>query len=141
MLGAGKVAKVPFIVGDQEDEGTLFAVFQSNLTTTADIENYLSTLYFSNATPEVIQAIVGSYPDDPAAGSPFGTGQDNNWYPQFKRLAALLGDATFTLTRRIALNITNNVNPSIPSWSYLATYDHGTPILGTLHGTDLLQVF
>jgi hypothetical protein len=29
----------------------------------------------------------------------------------------------------------------VPSWSYLATYDYGTPILGTFHGSDLLQVF
>lgn len=138
---SGKFPKIPFIVGDQEDEGTLFALFQSNLTTTADIENYLSTLYFKDASPELIKALVASYPDDPAAGSPFRTGQDNNWYPQYKRLAALLGDATFTLTRRFVLNVTSTVNPDVPSWSYLATYGHAIPILGTLHGSDLVQVF
>ncbi|PVH92878.1 extracellular lipase [Periconia macrospinosa] len=138
---SGKFPKIPFIVGDQEDEGTLFALFQSNLTTTADIENYLSTLYFRDASPEQIKALVATYPDDAAAGSPFGSGQDNNWYPQFKRLAAILGDATFTLTRRFILNATATVNPDVPSWSYLASYGRGTPILGTLHGSDLLQVF
>jgi carboxylesterase type B len=34
LLATGKYAKVPFIIGDQEDEGTLFALFQSNITTT-----------------------------------------------------------------------------------------------------------
>jgi hypothetical protein len=29
----------------------------------------------------------------------------------------------------------------VPSWSYLATYDYGTPILGTYHGSDILAVF
>jgi hypothetical protein len=33
------------------------------------------------------------------------------------------------------------VNPGVKSWSYLATYDYGTPILGTFHGSDILQVF
>ncbi|KAH7310160.1 Alpha/Beta hydrolase protein [Rhexocercosporidium sp. MPI-PUGE-AT-0058] len=140
LLTAGKFAKVPFIVGDQEDEGTLFALFQSNLTTSADIENYLSSIYFQSASPQLIQDLVNSYPDDPAAGSPFRTGDSNNWYPQFKRLAAILGDATFTLTRRVALNLTSTAS-SAPSWSYLGTYNHGIPIMGTFHGTDLLKVF
>ncbi len=29
----------------------------------------------------------------------------------------------------------------MPAWSYLSSYDYGTPILGTFHGSDLLQVF
>ncbi|PVI00431.1 carboxylesterase [Periconia macrospinosa] len=138
---SGKFPKIPFIVGDQEDEGTLFALFQSNLTTTEDIEKYLSDLYFRGASPEQIKGLVATYPDDPAAGSPFGTGQDNNWYPQYKRIAALLGDATFTLVRRFVLNATSIANPDVPSWSYLSSTGRGIPILGTLHATDLLQVF
>lgn len=74
-------------------------------------------------------------------GSPFRTGILNNWYPQFKRIAAILGDLTFTLTRRLFLEMAAGVNPDVPSWSYLATYDYGTPIMGTFHGSDLLQVF
>lgn len=141
LTATGKFAKVPFIVGDQEDEGTLFALFQNNLSTTADIESYLATKFFRGASPQQVQGLVATYPDNPAAGSPFGTGTDNNLYPQFKRLAAILGDATFTLTRRAALMFTNLVSPDTPSWSYLATYGQGTPLLGTFHGTDILQVF
>jgi carboxylesterase type B len=37
LVEQGKYAKVPFIVGDQEDEGTIFALFQSNITTTAEL--------------------------------------------------------------------------------------------------------
>jgi hypothetical protein len=36
---------------------------------------------------------------------------------------------------------TSILNPNVPSWSYLSSYDHGTPILGTLHGSDIIQVF
>jgi triacylglycerol lipase len=137
----GKYAKVPFIIGDQEDEGTIFALFQSNLTTVDDVVSYLSTVFFHNATKEQIQELVATYPDDTADLSPFRTSTLNNWYPQYMRLAAILGDLTFTLTRRVFLNIAQSVNPDVPFWSYLSSYDYGTPILGTFHGSDLLQVF
>ncbi|OCK98268.1 putative extracellular lipase [Cenococcum geophilum 1.58] len=137
----GKYAKVPFIVGDQEDEGTIFALFQSNITTTAELVSYLLNVIFHDATQEVIEQLVASYPDDASDGSPFRTSIFNEWYPQFKRLAAILGDLTFTLARREFLEISSAINPDVPSWSYLASYDYGTPILGTFHGSDLLRVF
>jgi carboxylesterase type B len=141
LIEQGKYAKVPFIVGDQEDEGTLFSLTQSNITTTKDIVNYLSTIFFHDATIAQVQQLVNIYPDDPSAGSPFNTGLLYNIYPQYKRLAALLGDLTFTITRRVFLSIAAQVNPSVPSWSYLASYDKGTPILGTFHGSDILPAY
>ncbi|TVY48690.1 putative secreted lipase [Lachnellula occidentalis] len=137
-ISQGKYAKVPFIIGDQEDEGTLFALFQSNITTTAQLIDYLSTVFFNDATTEQVTALVATYPDDPSDGSPFRTGILNEFYPQFKRLAAILGDLTFTLTRRYFLNM---VSTEVPSWSYLASYDYGTPVLGSFHAGDILQVF
>ena len=95
-------------------------------------------MYFQDATTETITALVATYPDDPSDGSPFGTGILNEWYPQFKRLAAILGDLTFTLSRRAVLNI---VSSEVPTWSYLASYDYGTPVLGSFHAGDILQVF
>ncbi|QGA21553.1 hypothetical protein EYB26_009264 [Talaromyces marneffei] len=138
----GKYAPVPMIIGDQEDEGTLFALFQSNLTTTQQVIDYLQNVFFSyDGNKTIVEGLVKAYPDDATFGSPFRTGTRNNWYPQYKRLAAILGDAVFTLTRRAFLNLANAANPSIPSWSYLSSYDYGTPIIGTGHGTDILQVF
>ena len=132
---------MPFIIGDQEDEGTLFSLVQSNITTTADIVDYLSTYFFSHASVAQIETLVNLYPDDPSAGSPFGTGLLNNIYPQFKRLAAILGDLSFILARRVFLQWATAVNPSVPSWSYLASYDYGTPVLGTFHASDILTTF
>lgn len=131
---------MPYILGDQEDEGTLFGLFTSNITTTQQLSAYLKELFFSNPAAGV-DDLVALYPEDPSAGSPFGTGADNNFYPQFKRIAALLGDAVFTLTRRVVLSATAAVAPEVPSWSYLGAYDRGFPILGTFHGSDLIQVF
>ena len=137
----GQFAQVPFIIGDQEDEGTLFSLVQSNLSTTDDLVDYLSTVFFHDATVEQIQALVATYPDDPTAGSPYRTGALNEIYPQYKRLASILGDLVFTLTRRVFLNLASSVHPSVPSWSYLASYDYGTPVLGTFHASDILTTY
>lgn len=136
-----RYAAVPMIIGDQEDEGTLFSLFQSNITNTAQLVTYLGDYFFHDATTAQMQALVATYPDNASSGSPFNTLVLNEAYPEFKRLAAILGDLVFTLTRRAFLTATYKLNPSVPSWSYLASYDYGTPILGTFHGSDLLQVF
>ncbi|KAI6380811.1 hypothetical protein MCOR25_001485 [Pyricularia grisea] len=132
---------VPMIIGDQEDEGTLLSLFQRNITTPELLLNYIKELYFPATNVSKIQALLDTYPNDPSAGSPFRTGTNNQFYPQFKRLAAILGDITFNLPRRLMLFASSTLNPDVPSWSYLSSYDYGTPILGTFHGSDLLQIF
>ncbi|KAJ5689838.1 secreted lipase [Penicillium macrosclerotiorum] len=141
LVKSGKYASVPFIVGDQEDEGTIFALFQSNISTTAQIVTYLQELFFFDASKEQLKELVATYPDTTTDGSPFRTSIFNNWYSQYKRIAAILGDLTFTITRRAFLSLATQAKPDVPSWSYLSSYDYGTPILGTFHGSDILQVF
>jgi carboxylesterase type B len=141
LVKAGKYAAVPMIIGDQEDEGTLFALFQPNVTTSADIVDYLGTLFFTSASKTELEGLVDTYSPWVWDGSPFGTGILNEIYPGFKRLAAILGDLVFTLTRRVFLESAVVANPNVPVWSYLASYDFGTPIMGTFHGSDILQVF
>ncbi|KIM38332.1 hypothetical protein M413DRAFT_30176 [Hebeloma cylindrosporum] len=46
LIKAGKVAKVPFVAGNMDDEGTLFSIAQSNLTTEEDFRTYVRQLYF-----------------------------------------------------------------------------------------------
>lgn len=132
---------MPFIVGDQEDEGTLFGLSTSNLTTKQDVKDYFTDIYFKHASPQQISQIVDAYDNTWDDGSPFRTGPLNNWYPQFKRISAILGDLVFTLTRRLFLETSLKVHPDVKAWSYLATYDYGTPIMGTFHITDVIQVF
>ncbi|QSZ34650.1 hypothetical protein DSL72_007504 [Monilinia vaccinii-corymbosi] len=141
LLSSGAWAKVPFIIGDQEDEGTLFALFQSNISTTAQLATYLSDIFFPNTPASLITALLRLYPNDLTSGSPFRTSLLNNWYPQFKRLAAILGDLTFTLTRRILLRTVHNTAPTLPTWSFLSSYDHAIPILGTYHASDVRLLF
>ena len=142
-LRKGQFTKVPVIIGDQQDEGTLFSLVQTNVTTNSDLIEYFATYFPGNAHgTATVTEFVAHYPDQPflgqPAGSPFNTGPLNNIYPQYKRLAAILGDLVFTLTRRAYLSfVTEHVN----AWSYLSTYFHGLPVLGTFHVTDILHAF
>jgi carboxylesterase type B len=144
LIKDGKYAAVPMIIGDQEDEGTLFGLFQPNLTTTDSLAEYLSDYYFSHLTNEQILDLIATFGEGFQAvieGSPFGTGLLNEVFPGFKRRAAILGDLLITFPRRLFLLFTSGLNPDVPSWSYLSSYDQGTPILGTFHASDILQVF
>lgn len=140
----GRFTKVPVIVGDQEDEGTLFSLVQSNLTTNDDLVEYIATYFPAN--PDGLQHardLASLYPDQTLlgqpSGSPFRTLGLNSIYPQFKRLAAILGDITFTLTRRAYLNLITS--QGVPAWSYLSTYLYGTPVLGSFHASDILFAY
>merc|ERR1712144_63191 len=118
----GQIAKVPVIVGDQRDEGTLFSLFQNNITTNAELIDYLASYFPEDPNVRAdITGLVAQYPNQPLlgqpAGSPFDTGSLNNIYPQFKRLAAILGDITFTLTRRYYLDLITS--QGIQAWSDL----------------------
>lgn len=141
LVRSGKYASVPFIIGDQEDEGTIFSLFQNNISTTEQVVDYLQDLLFFDATRQQLEDLVATYDNITTDGSPFRTGMLNNWYPQYKRIAALLGDVSFTITRRAFLTMAKRVKPNVPFWSYLSSYDYGTPILGTFHGSDVFQVF
>ncbi|KAI5212864.1 hypothetical protein AUEXF2481DRAFT_33489 [Aureobasidium subglaciale EXF-2481] len=133
----GNYAKVPIISGDQEDEGPLFSLVQSNITTSQQLLDYVASA-FPDTPKSVVATAVATYPEDPAAGSPFRTGLLNNIYPQYKRLAALFGDAVFNLRRRQLLY---TVSSTVPAWSYLDSHLYGTAVLGTFHGSDLLSIF
>ncbi|KAK2589408.1 hypothetical protein QQS21_012916 [Conoideocrella luteorostrata] len=137
----GKFHKVPAIIGDLEDEGTLFGLFQKNQTTPQMFVDYLSDRYFHHATKDQLNALLDTYPTDPAAGSPFRTGSDNEVFPGFKRYSAFLGDIVFTLTRRLTLTLATVVAPDMPTWSYLASFKYGTPILGSFHISDIVELF
>jgi carboxylesterase type B len=144
LLLSGKYAAVPMIIGDQEDEGTLFALFQPDLTTTDKLAQYFKDYYFDDATVSSLKTMINTYGSGLSAvidGSPFGSGLFNEVFPGFKRRAAIMGDLVFTLARRVFLEAANGVNGDVPSWSFLMSQNEGTPILGTFHGGDILQVF
>jgi carboxylesterase type B len=87
-------AGLPTLIGSNLDEGTLFTPQGTNSP------DQISALFMNTTTPseivsplflgETVQQIEKLYPDTPALGSPFGTGNDTfGLNGEFKRFAAV----------------------------------------------------
>ncbi|KAI0365186.1 alpha/beta-hydrolase [Pilatotrama ljubarskyi] len=133
---ANSVANVPFLSGDCLDEGTAFSTGTFNVTTDADFRAYVHDLWFPHTPPGALSELFALYPNDPAAGSPFGTGDSNELYPQFKRIAAFQGDAAFQAPRRFFLD---HRAVKQPAWSFISKRD-SLPGLGVTHGSDFARL-
>ena len=86
-----------------------------NNSTNEGAHTYIASNYFPNATAAEIDQLLEFYPEDPAQGSPFNTGNANAVTPEFKRLAAVQGDFFFHGPRRFLLQHHTN-KQSV--WSY-----------------------
>nr|VWO96474.1 Carboxylic ester hydrolase (EC [Ganoderma boninense] len=134
---AGQVADVPFITGDALDEGTIFATGSWNVTTEQEFHDYVHEYFFSRTPQALLEPLYSLYPADPAAGSPFGTGDDNQLAPMYKRMAAFQGDVVFQAPRRFFLDQRSSKQPS---WSYIG-HTGNSQGLGYAHGSDLIPAF
>lgn len=133
------------------DEGTLFSLINSlNVTTNSQIVDYFKAIYWTQTPRPLIEQLVSLYSDDPAEGSPYGTGLNNQIAPKYKKIASIIGDYTFVSGRRTLLNVTSNRQNT---WSYqLAqslpllgqagllnpTQLNKIPILGSFHVSDVV---
>ncbi|KAH9175637.1 Alpha/Beta hydrolase protein [Lactarius sanguifluus] len=131
LVQRGKVARIPFVTGVCDDEGTIFALSASNLTTEADLRNYLTELFLPNATNAELDELLHT-------GSPYDTGIQNAFTPQFKCLASILGDFGFQVLRRFFLN---NLSEKQNTWSFLSKRLKSLPVLGSFHGSDNLNIY
>ncbi|KAH9060195.1 Alpha/Beta hydrolase protein [Lactarius vividus] len=138
LVQRGKVARIPFVTGVCDDEGTIFALSASNVTTEADLRNYLTEFFLPNATDAELDELLTLYPQDVTQGSPYNTGTENAFTPQFKRLASILGDVGFQVPRRLFLN---NLSEKQNTWSFLSKRLKSLPVLGSFHGSDNLNIY
>ncbi|CAG9997142.1 unnamed protein product [Clonostachys byssicola] len=133
-LESGRYARVPVIAGSLEDEATIFALSQREVVnSTETLVDYMAS-WFPETDRQVIANLIDTYPDDPAAGIPSGTGNLYELYPQFKRNAAVQTDVTFAAARRALLS---QMQGEVPIWAWLGTFQHALPQLGTYHTSDL----
>lgn len=132
LFKSGKVAQVPFITGNMEDEGTIFAPVALNATTTADVRKWLQYI-FNGASDKSIENVLNGYSSNPIYGAPFRTLLLNAITPQFKRMAAIFTDILFQSPRRVMLENSNQKR-----WTYLSNQLHVVPVIGTFHGSDLI---
>ncbi|RPD58747.1 carotenoid ester lipase precursor [Lentinus tigrinus ALCF2SS1-7] len=133
----GQIADVPFIIGDVKDEGPLLSLGNLNITTDDQFVSYISQSWFPGATAADLKKVLELYPSDPAAGSPFDTGDANALTPEFKRLAAMKGDWFFNAPRRRLLE---RFSSQRTTYNFLSARVN-VPPLGYPHGHDLLVAF
>ncbi|KAH9012205.1 Alpha/Beta hydrolase protein, partial [Lactarius hengduanensis] len=141
LVQQGKVARIPFVAGECDDEGTLFSLSQTNVTarrTDADLRTYLAEFFTINVTAAQMDQLLTLYPQDITQGSPFDTGTENALTPEFKRIASLLGDFFFQAPRRLLLK---SVSGKQDTWSYLSKRLKSLPILGSAHGSDIAIIY
>ncbi|KAJ7473145.1 Alpha/Beta hydrolase protein [Mycena galericulata] len=116
---AGNWTRVSFLVGSNTDEGRSFA--PSGANTTTDVAEFMSTI----VPPDQINATLQQYPDVPAIGCPFNTGdfqldpvQNGVYAPpgtQDKRTSAIVGDVVMAAAPRW---LAQEVSYKVPFWKY-----------------------
>ncbi|KAH9062838.1 esterase 1 [Lactarius vividus] len=140
--GAGK--RVPFIAGTVLDEATKFLRrdFQTEDITTWLNANFTPSPFGPDALRTGLNKLLSLYPDNPSAGSPFGTGnQTFGTGPGFKRGSAIIGDIYFQSLRRFWSQTTSALGT--PSYAYIFTdpQPSADPALGVSHDSELPYLF
>ncbi|KAK7006165.1 carboxylic ester hydrolase [Favolaschia claudopus] len=156
LIAKGRFARLPFITGANLDEGTFLT--PPTVNSTADVEAVLMSNYTTPTVPSrqlkaAISELMKLYPDNPALGSPFNTGNETfSLSPQWKRLSAIVGDIWFHSQRRALMQAATKFG--VKTYGYLLT-DPGAPsigeptigptanpaALGVTHTADLLYIF
>ncbi|KAE9397249.1 esterase 1 [Gymnopus androsaceus JB14] len=149
LFAKGIFAKIPFIAGTNLDEGTIFTQPSYNYTT-----ELIESVIMANFSPPAVESVsesqvkkaaaqlVALYPDIPALGSPFNTGNDTfGLSPGYKRATAVIGDLTFQSQRRFWMQTASNAG--VNTYGYLFTQPQPeTPAyLGVAHASELLYVY
>ncbi|KAJ7291519.1 extracellular triacylglycerol lipase precursor [Mycena rebaudengoi] len=136
--------RLPFIAGTNLDEGTGFV--PQGTASTAEIHDGLLALSIPSVSPArleiALEKVLKLYPDVPALGSPFNTGNETfGLSSQFKRSAAIEGDLSFQSQRRLWMETA--ANAGVKTFGYLFTQRQPTlpPVYGVTHGTEIAYVY
>ncbi|KIY52459.1 alpha/beta-hydrolase [Fistulina hepatica ATCC 64428] len=138
LVADGVIADIPFINGNNDDEGTLFSLSTLNITTDDEFYDWVQEYFLPNATEDQLDELLELYPSTLADGSPYNTSDLDTLSTQYKRIASFQGDVVFQSVRRYFLEHTADKQNV---WSYLNKRLKWVPYLGSFHGSDLLQVY
>ncbi|TFK27680.1 carotenoid ester lipase precursor [Coprinopsis marcescibilis] len=138
LVQRGKIARIPYITGDCDDEGTFFSLSNLNVTTDDELKEYIQSVFLPGVTEVEVDRMLLEYPRNISQGSPFNTGPFNAITPQYKRIAAFQGDGVFQGPRRWMLDYTAD---SQDAWVFLSKRLKALPVLGSVHAHDLLNSY
>ncbi|KAG2188891.1 hypothetical protein INT44_004031 [Umbelopsis vinacea] len=141
LLADGKFVKVPIITGANMDEGTSFG--PGKIDTTDELRNWLKTSYPA-IEDTTIDQLLEYYPNDPALGSPFGTGDmysDSHYGLQYKRGNALGGDLAMAGPRRLTCETWVQAGLDVYSYNWNQSDYNSPPEDGADHAQEVVYVF
>ena len=125
-----------------DSPGTSFT--PQNINTTDELIEFIDVIDqpFATTLPASfqgdVQELLALYPDDPALGSPFGTGNETfGLSPEYKRLASIVGDTQFQAPRRAWVNAVADAGEPVHAFLFADPEAVATPSLGVTHGTDV----
>ncbi|KAI0331004.1 esterase 1 [Cubamyces sp. BRFM 1775] len=156
LMSEGKFSRIPLITGANLDDGTFFT--PTIVTTPDQIAQVLALLAFPFASgpppapfASAVSAILSLYADDPALGSPYGTGDATfGLSPEYKRLAAIIGDLNFHALRRAWMDAVVSAHAREPGvghdggvYGYLFADAQAVaaPQLGVTHATEVPYMY
>ncbi|KAJ7937846.1 esterase 1 [Mycena leptocephala] len=141
----GQFARLPFIAGTVLDEGTAFT--PQTINSTDEIHELVVEMASPSSSPTTLEnstvTLLQLYPDIPALGSPYNTG--NNTFglsSQFKRTAALAGDGDFDSQRRHWMDTA--ANAGVKTFGYQFTQPQPAsvpPMYGVYHASEIPYVY
>ncbi|TFK25304.1 triacylglycerol lipase 3 [Coprinopsis marcescibilis] len=144
----GKFARIPFIAGTNLDEGTSFsAVARNENYTESDIRaEILATSSPLAVDPghfaEVTDRLLELYPDSPALGSPYGTGEELFGLPSlYKRVSSILGDLIFEGPRRQWTQAAAEHGVKVYGYLFTQPQPFGQPESGVPHAAEIGYVY
>ncbi|KAJ7326172.1 extracellular triacylglycerol lipase precursor [Mycena albidolilacea] len=142
--GAG--ANIPFMSGSTLDDGTLFVAASSAITSAAQIVDQLNTSFYPCASASALQnatdTLLELYPNIPALGCPFNTGNDTfGISPVFKQAAALIGDIVIQAPRRLWSKTASAKGTQVFSYIFTDPQPENPPFLGVAHLSEIPYVY
>jgi len=145
-LQSPAVETIPFMSGSTLDDGTLFVAAGSAITSSSQIVDQLNTSFYPCASASALQnatdTLLELYPNIPALGCPFNTGNDTfGISPVFKQAAALIGDIVIQGPRRFWSQTASAKGTQVFSYIFTDPQPENAPFLGVAHLSEIPYVY
>ncbi|KAJ8456558.1 hypothetical protein ONZ45_g18676 [Pleurotus djamor] len=139
-----RFTRIPTLLGTNKDEHTLLTSLAVN--STEHVKNGLLDLFrgpvSSFALDRFAEQMLRLYPDIPALGSPFGTGNETfGLSSQFKRMSALLNDVAFAAPCRAQALAFSGAGVNVYGYLFTEPHSRFPPYAGVAHTNEMPFVF
>ncbi|KAH9926258.1 alpha/beta-hydrolase [Epithele typhae] len=140
LLVNGGAARVSVVVGNAEDEGTALTISYPAISNDTEFAETIRVAYYANISDAQMARLLALYPNDPALGAPYRTGDQNVLTPMYKRLASLAGDVGVDAVRKVFARSFAAQGENVWAYRYARNRDV-IPAFGTTHGSEIPNMY